>query len=191
MTDKSYNERNQIYLQSKLSIESAHRISKPRRNPNSNLNNLVISCCHKSCSFWRIGLNDYQLLLLETSKSGFAEREGKDGLLMHTLIAATFSLFFFFLCVLFFNSQFLITILPWVVFLIWVFSLFLGSSLWVFTTLLPWISFLRCFSPPVPLSSMASSSFYSELIQWNFSLLPLGLHQLFLVCCGHPFKITH
>ena len=35
------------------------------------------------------------------------------------------------------------------------------------------------------------SSFYSELIQWDFSLLPLGLHQLFLVCCGHPFKITH
>ena len=33
--------------------------------------------------------------------------------------------------------------------------------------------------------------FYSELIQWDFSLLPLGLHQLFLVCCGHPFKITH
>ena len=34
-------------------------------------------------------------------------------------------------------------------------------------------------------------SFYSQLIQWDFSLLPLGLHQLFLVCCGHPFKITH
>ena len=34
-------------------------------------------------------------------------------------------------------------------------------------------------------------SFYSELIQWDFSLLPLGLHQLFLICCGHPFKITH
>ena len=34
-------------------------------------------------------------------------------------------------------------------------------------------------------------SFYSKLIQWDFSLLPLGLHQLFLVCCGHPFKITH
>ena len=33
--------------------------------------------------------------------------------------------------------------------------------------------------------------FYSKLIQWDFSLLPIGLHQLFLVCCGHPFKITH
>ena len=34
-------------------------------------------------------------------------------------------------------------------------------------------------------------SFYSKLIQWDFSLLPLELHQLFLVCCGYPFKITH
>ena len=34
-------------------------------------------------------------------------------------------------------------------------------------------------------------SFYSKLVQWDFSLLSLGLHQLFLVCCGHSFKITH
>ena len=180
MTDISYNERNQIYLQSKLNIESAHRISKPRRNPNSNLNNLAISCCHKSCSFWRIGLNDYQLLLLETSKSGFAEREGKDGLLMHALIPATFSLFFFFLCVLFFNSQFLITILPWVVFLIQVFSLFLGSSLWVFTTLLPWASFLRCFSPPVSLFQCFS------LFPWFFLF-----HSVPFFCRGYlPFIVN-
>ena len=29
-----------------------------------------------------------------TSKSGFAEREGKDGLFIHALISAMFSLFF-------------------------------------------------------------------------------------------------
>ena len=82
------------------------------------------------------------------------------------------------------------------------------------TTLLLWVFFLRCLRPfrspsfgvvlssPVfpfiPLQSFSVPSFlswlpsfYSELIQWDFSLLPLRLHQLFLVCCGHPFKITH
>ena len=49
--------------------------------------------CHQNCAFWRIGLNGYQLLLLGTSKSGFAKREGKDGLLMHAPIPAVFSLF--------------------------------------------------------------------------------------------------
>ena len=54
------------------------------------------------------------------------------------------------------------------------------------------------FSSPVFSSSIRSPffllwlpSFCSELIQWDFSLLPLRLHQLFLVCCGHHFKITH
>ena len=88
-----YNERNQIYLQSKSSIEFSYRISKPRKNPNPNLNNLVIGFCHQSCAFCRIGLNGYKLLLLGTSKSGFTKREGKDGLLMHALIPAVFSLF--------------------------------------------------------------------------------------------------
>ena len=39
---------------------------------------------------------------------------------------------------------------------------------------------LKCF-PPLGLSfsAMVTSSFYSKLIQWDFSLLPLGLHQLF------------
>ena len=78
------------------------------------------------------------------------------------------------------------------------------------TTLLPWVFPLRCLRPlgspsfsvflsspifPLPCGPPFFvpwlSSFYSELIQWDFSLLPLGLHQLFLVCCGHPFKITH
>ena len=77
-------------------------------------------------------------------------------------------------------------------------------------TLLLWVFSLRCLRPlgspsfgvflssPVfplipfsPLFLLWLPSFYSELIQWDFSLLPLGLHQLFLVCCGHPFKITH
>ena len=62
--DISSNEWNQIYLQSKSSIESSHRISKPIRNPNPNLNNLVIGFCHQSCTFWKIGLNGYYLLLL-------------------------------------------------------------------------------------------------------------------------------
>ena len=44
---------------------------------------------------------------------------------------------------------------------------------------------------PVPFFLPWLPSFYNELIQWDFSLLPLRLHQLFLVCCGHPFKIIH
>ena len=70
---------------------------------------------------------------------------------------------------------------------------------------LHWVSLFRCFSlfPCFPFSSSVFPlpfgpffllwlpSFYSKLIQWDFSLLPLGLHQLFLVCCGHSFKITH
>ena len=59
-------------------------------------------------------------------------------------------------------------------------------------------SFFQCFSLFPCFSSHSLShflsqlpSFYSKLIQWDFSFLPLGLHQLFLVCCGHSFKITH
>ena len=80
-------------MQSKSSIEFSHRINKQKKNLNPNLNNLVISFCHQSCAFWRISLNGYKLLLLGTSKSGFAKREGKDGLLMHAPILAVFSLF--------------------------------------------------------------------------------------------------
>ena len=86
-------------------------------NPNPNLNNLVIGFCHQSCAFWRIGLNGYQLLLWGTSKSEFAKREEKDGLLMHAPIPAVFSLFFYhflsFISFLFY-FQFL-TLLSWVV----------------------------------------------------------------------------
>ena len=70
--------------------------------------------------------------------------------------------------------------------------------LWVFSPLMPlppWGPFFWCFSLfpvfPPPFFLPWLPSFYSKLIQWDFSLLPLGLHQLFLVCCGHPFKITH
>ena len=42
-----------------------------------------------------------------------------------------------------------------------------------------------------PLPSMATAPFYSGLISWDFSLLALGLHQLFLVCYGHPFRTTN
>ena len=91
---------------------------------------------------------------------------------------------------------------------IWSF-LFLGTSFWVLTTFLPWVFPLKRFPPlGFPLSMFFSlplffplpfcplflpwlPSFYSELIQCDFSLLTLRLHQLFLVCCGHPFKITH
>jgi len=38
---------------------------------------------------------------------------------------------------------------------------------------------------------MTTSSFYSELIQCDFSLLLLRLHQLFLVSCGHSLRTTH
>ena len=67
---------------------------------------------------------------------------------------------------------------------------------------LHWVSLFQCFflfpcfilhySPSVPPFFLPwLPSFYSKLIQCDFFLLPLGLHQLFLVCCEHPFKITH
>ena len=61
---------------------------------------------------------------------------------------------------------------------------FLSSPVFLFLPLFFLFHFLLFFSAWLP-------SFYSKLIQWDFSLLPLELHQLFLVCCGHPFKITH
>ena len=64
----------------------------------------------------------------------------------------------------------------------------LGPRLSVFFSL-RYFSFPPCFFPSF--SAMVTSSFYSQLIQWDFSLLPLGFHQLFLVYCGHPFKIIH
>ena len=123
---------------------------------------------------------------------------------MHALIPATFSLFFFFLCVLFFLllvsnyylavgcSPFLFFLFPGYLSLGAYDSLTMGFP--PLSTSLHWISLFRCFFlfPFLsPLNLPWLPSFYSKLIQWDFSLLPLGLYQLFLVCCGHSFKITH
>ena len=68
----------------------------------------------------------------------------------------------------------------------------LGPLLSVIFSLLLFFSLPLFF--PLPFGSLFLlwlPSFCSELIQWDFSLLPLGFYQLFLVCCRHPFKITH
>ena len=129
---------------------------------------------------------------------------------MHAPIPAVFSLFFlplsFFQSVPFFlllvSYYSLVVGCPHLAFS-FLGSFSLGDSLFLSASLMclpphPVLSF-KCFfslfyvfsSPPVPLFLPWLPSFYSELIQWDFSLLPLGLHQLFLICCGHPFKITH
>ena len=158
-------------MQSKSSIESSHRISKPRKNPNLNLNNLVIGFCHQSCAFWRISLNSYLLLLLGTSKSRFDKREGKDGLLMHASILAVFSLFVlplsFFLSVLF-------------LLLVSYYSHVMGcSSFWSF---LFWVLLSGClqpsyhgFPPILSASPIGSSSFgVFFLSSVFFPLLPFS-----------------
>ena len=110
-----------------------------------------------------MGLNDYLLLLLGFQRVSLLKREGKDSLLMHALIFAVFSLFF----------------LPLFFFLFSVLSFFLNFFV-----------FLCLAIGHSPFSSMATSPFYSELIPWDFSFLPLGLHQLFLVCCGHSLGLS-
>ena len=135
-----------------------------------------------------------------TSKSEFAKREEKDGLWMHAPNSIMFSLFFlplsFFLSLRSFYSQFLITLLSWIV------SPFGLPFFWISLRgclLLSYHGFPPLGASPLGshsvsfflFSSMATSSFYIELIQWYFSLLPLGLHQSFLICYGHPFRTTH
>ena len=75
------------------------------------------------------------------------------------------------------------------------FSLFLSSFFisifFFFFTYLLLLSFLLLSFRVLVLPSMAISSFYSELIQWDFSLLSLRLHQPLLVSCGYSFKTTH
>ena len=68
-----------------------------------------------------------------------------------------------------------------------------SSSFGVFFSLFHVFVLLPFFPPPLPSPFFLPwlPPFYSELIQWDFSLLPLELYQLFLVCCEHPFKITH
>ena len=127
---------------------------------------------------------------------------------MHTLIPAIFSLFF--LSLSFFLS---------VLFLLLISNYYLVVGCFPFGLFFSWVSFSRClllsYHGFFPLGASASLGlfsfgvfslfhvfsplyfcrgylpFHSELIQQDFSLLPLRLHQLFLVCCGHPFKITH
>ena len=60
------------------------------------------------------------------------------------------------------------------------------SSFFLFLSLFSYC-YLTILSPP----SMAAAPLYSGLISWDFSLLPLGLYQLFLVYYGHPFRISH
>ena len=120
---------------------------------------------------------------------------------MHASIHAVFSLFF--LPLSFFHSFSLFFLL--LVFLLlscrglfplWSF-LFLGPSLQVppplsasFRCLL--LSYYRFLPSGTSLpSSIDTSSFYNELIKWDFSLLPLRIHQLFLACCEHSFRIAH
>ena len=111
---------------------------------------------------------------------------------MHAPIPAVFSLFFlplsFFQSVPFFlllvSYYSLVVGCPHLAFS-FLGSFFLGDSLFLSAS-------LRCLPPhPVLLFLPRLPPFYSELIQWDFFLLPLGLHQLFLVCCGHPFRTNH
>ena len=170
IADISSNEWNQTYLQLKSSIESSHKISKPKRNPNLNLDNLVIGFCHQSCAFWRIGLMTTSYYFYGTSKSGFAKREGKYGLLMYvpysyhvfSLLFNTFFPSFFLSLRSFFTFSFLLLscrgLFPLGSFF------FLGPSLWV----PPPLSASQVFTPLsyhgfFP-SSMATSPLYNELI---------------------------
>ena len=107
----------------------------------------------------------------ETSNSGFAKREEKDGLLMHVPIPAVFSLFI--LPFSFFLSFFLSVLLL----LVSYYSLAVSYS--PFGLFFSWVHLYRClllsyhgFFPlgaPAPLgppfSAMVISSFYSELMQ--------------------------
>ena len=62
----------------------------------------------------------------------------------------------------------------------------------------PQVPFFRCFSlfpcfssPSIPLFFAVVTFILQQTDSMRFLPLPLGLHQLFLVCCGHLFKITH
>ena len=141
-SDISSNEWKQIYLQSKSSIESSHKISKLRRNPNPNLKNLVIGFGHQSYAFWRLGLNGYLSLLLGFQRVGLLKRERK---------MVNWCMPLFLLC---FPSSLFTTFFPFLSQFFFVLSFLLFSSSGSF---FPWVS----------------------------------LHQLFLVCCGHPFRTVH
>ena len=94
-----------------------------------------------------------------------------------------------------FLSFFLFSVLSFSIFFTTVFIV--GLSSLIFHYLLPMGPSslpLRCLPymlPPPPPSSMATTPLYSGLIPWDFCLLPLRFHQLFLACCGHPFRTAH
>ena len=67
------------------------------------------------------------------------------------------------------------------------FSLRSFSLLYYFSFNSLCFSYLRSF----PFPFMATIPIYIGLILWDFSILPLELHQLFLVYSGHPFKVAH
>ena len=107
-----------------------------------------------------------------TLKSGFANRDRKDSLLMHapyffhvfSFLFTTFFLFVLSLLLVSYCSPAVGCSLP----PFWSF-LFLGTSLWVLTTLLPWVFPLKCFPP----MGLPLSVFFSLPL---FFPLPFGPH---------------
>ena len=122
---------------------------------------------------------------------------------MHAPIPVVFSFFFlpfsFFHSVPFFYFQFL-TLLLWVVpHLVFSFlgslslgayySLTMGFSLQV--PLPPWVPFFRCFSSPFQSPFSAVVTFLLQQTD-SMGFLPFTPRASpNVVCCGHPFKITH
>ena len=152
----------------------SRRISKRRRNPNPNLNNLVIGFCHQSCTFWRISLNGYWLLLLGDFKEWVCREGGKRwSIYTCPYFCHVFSLLF---------TSFFLSFSPLFLLLVSYYSLVVGC--FPFGLSFSWAPLSRCLSlseclpqvlitllPQVPLlgaslpSSMDTSSFYSELMQ--------------------------
>ena len=151
-----------MYSQSKSCVESFHK-KRTKKEPEPPLE----QPCHRLLPSKLYILENGPKWLPVTTfgilESGFAKTEGKDGLLIMPLF---YHVFFLPLPLSFFLSFFLFSS---------------SFSLNLYYCLAVGSSFL----------SMATIPLYIELIPWDFSLLPLGLHQLFLVCCGHPFRATH
>lgn len=119
---------------------------EPRRNPNPNLNNLVIGFFHQSYAFWRIGLNVHPLLLLGFWKVGLLRGRKNIIYWCMPLLLPCFSPLF-------------------TTYVLSSFSKFSLSQ--SFAIVLPWVL------PPFP--SMATAPLYSGLIPQDFSLYPYGL----------------
>ena len=150
-----------MYSQSKSCVESFHK-KWTKKKPEPQLE----QPCHRLLPSKLYILENGPKWLPVTTfgilESGFAKTKEKDGLLIMPLF---YHVFFLPLPLSFFLSFFF----PVLSLSIFYYCLAVGSS------------FL----------SMATVPLYIELIPWDFSLLPLGLHQLFFVYCRHPFKATH